>query len=108
MVKNSVLDGNCSGTHLVFINKKKQCNVILVSIHTSEEKLYIKVKHKRVYQKERMLLISKKQGMRNLFVFAHLFTSVAALMLKETFVRRGKVDDPCEAIDSTINYIEGK
>ncbi|MCK9211168.1 MAG: hypothetical protein M0P61_10065 [Ignavibacteriaceae bacterium] len=82
--------------------------MIVVSIYVKEEKLFIQVKHKIVYQVEKEFLNKKNQHFRSLLLFTHLFVSIIKLGFKELFQLRktGKLVSEISAVP--VNYIEEK
>ncbi|MDP3150482.1 MAG: hypothetical protein Q8N83_15270 [Ignavibacteria bacterium] len=82
--------------------------MILVSIYINEEKLFIEVKHKTVYQVEKVFLSKKNQTYRNALLFTHLFVSIIKLGLKELVEVFKTVKQQPKISEIPINYIEGK
>lgn len=82
--------------------------MILVSIYIKEEKLFIEVKHKKIYQVEKAFHAKKDQNPGNVFLFAHLFVSIFKLGIKELFEFVKPVKHSTKIPEIPVSYIEGK
>lgn len=82
--------------------------MILVSVYIKEEKLFIEVKHRIIYQVEKEFQNKKNQSYRNILLFTHLFVSIIKLGFKELreVVKSEKRTPKISEIP--VNYIEGK
>jgi len=93
--------------HLITFLQAQE-HVILVSIYTIEEKLFIKVKHKNSYEVEKEFLHTNHTAYRNFRVFSHLFISVAKLMVKELFYTQKNESLAQKISEESISCIEEK
>ncbi|OGV91789.1 MAG: hypothetical protein A3J88_01470 [Melioribacter sp. RIFOXYB12_FULL_38_5] len=82
--------------------------MILVSIYIKEEKLFIEVKHKKIYQVEKEFHVKKDQNPSNVFLFTQLFVSIIKLGAKELFEFVKPVKRSTKIPQIPVSYIEGK
>lgn len=82
--------------------------MILVSIYIKEDKLFIQVKHKIIYQVEKQFQETRNKNFINLRLFTYLFVSIIKLGFRELQQRLKTPKQPTTISDMPINYIEGK
>lgn len=82
--------------------------MILVSVYIKEEKLFIEVKHKKIYQVEKVFPEKKNQSSKNVLLFTYLFISIVKLGVKE-LIELVKIEKRSSKIrEIPVSYIEGK
>lgn len=82
--------------------------MILVSIYIKEEKLFIQVKHKIIYEVEKEFQNKRTQSFRTILLFTHLFMSVVKLGVREIFQLRKTGHLHSKIPSVSPNCIEGK